>query len=106
MKPEEICRNVDARIRPQAEILARQVFSMAEKLEEARKQMKYEQIVIEYDNGGGQTGVRENPYYAAYEKLLASYTKSLTTLRDILGEHAQSEMKVLDDLRSKFKVVV
>ena len=85
--------------------LAESVVFMAAKLEESRKVMKNEPIVIPYDNGGGQTGVRENPAFTAYEKLLATYTKSLTALRDVIGDGAPKEMSALDDLRRKFQVV-
>ncbi len=105
MTAKEICKNIDIRIRPQAETLAKQVLSMSDKLEEARAQMEAEPIVIEYDNGGGQSGVRENPYYSAYEKLLASYLKSLSALREMIGDEASPEAATLDDLRAKFKVI-
>ena len=60
--------------------------------------------LVSYDNGGGQSGVRENPYYPAYEKLLASYTKSLATLKDLIGDNAPAQTAALEDLRNKFKL--
>ena len=105
MNPKDICKNIDIRIRPQAEVLASQVLSIADKLEESRELMANEPIVVEYDNGGGQSGVRENPYFSAYEKLLASYTKSLSVLKDLIGDQAPAETATLDDLRAKFKVI-
>lgn len=73
--------------------LAESVLFMANKLEESRKAMKNEPIVIPYDNGGGQSGIRENPHYAAYEKLLATYTRSLDQLSKML-EKGTPERKV------------
>ena len=105
MNASEICKNIDIRIRPQAEILTLQVLSMADKLEEARQRMPIEELIVEYDNGGGQSGVRENPYYPAYEKLLASFVKSLTALQAMIGNNAGSEVDELGDLRSRFKVM-
>ena len=105
MNASEICKNIDIRIRPQAEILTLQVLSMADKLEEARQRMPIEELIVEYDNGGGQSGVRENPYYPAYEKLLASFVKSLTALQTMIGNNAGSEVDELGDLRSRFKVM-
>ena len=64
--------------------------------------MESEPLVMEYDNGGGQSGIRENPYYPAYEKLLASYTKALATLKVMGGQEA--EISSLESIRSKFKV--
>lgn len=64
--------------------LAESVLFMAEKLKEARATMKNEPLVIDYDNGGGQTGIRENPHFVAFEHLMASYTKSLKQLTEIV----------------------
>ena len=47
--------------------------------------------------------MRENPFYPAYEKLLASYTKTLASLKDMGGEQ-DAEVKNLDAIRSMFKV--
>ena len=64
--------------------LAEAVVFMAEKLEESRKLMANEPIVIPYDNGGGQTGIRENPHYTAFEHLVTAYNKSLRQLTEIV----------------------
>lgn len=64
--------------------LAESVVFMAEKLEESRKVLKDEPIVIPYDNGGGQSGIRENPHFTAFEKLLTTYNKSLRQLTEII----------------------
>ena len=104
MKIEDICHAVDARIKPEVETLARQVQAMAAKLEETQKLMKDEPLITVYDNGGGQKGTRENPYYPAYEKLLGVYLKSLAMLDDLMGEHAPSITDTLDELRARFKV--
>ena len=105
MVASKICANVDSRIRPQATVLAEQVIFMSRKLKESKAGLRDQAIVIPYDNGGGQTGIRENPAFTAYEKLLATYTKSLTALRDVIGNDAPRELSALDDLRRKFQVV-
>ena len=64
--------------------LAESVLFMADKLKESRKIMANEPLVIDYDNGGGQTGIRENPHFTAFEKLMATYTKSLRQLTVII----------------------
>ena len=43
-----------------------------------------------------------NGDYPAYEKLLASYTKTLTAVKNMGG--ASEEVSSLDSLRNKFKV--
>lgn len=105
MVASKICSGVDSRIRPQATVLAEQVIFMAKKLKESKAGLRDQAIVIPYDNGGGQTGIRENPAFTAYEKLLATYTKSLATLRDVIGDGAPKEMSTLDEMRRKFQVI-
>ena len=105
MVASKICAGVDSRIRPQATVLAEQVIFMAKKLKESKAGLRDQAIVIPYDNGGGQTGIRENPAFTAYEKLLATYTKSLTALRDVIGDNAPKELSALDEMRRKFQVV-
>ena len=105
MVASKICAGVDSRIRPQVTVLAEQVIFMAKKLKESKAGLRDQEIVIPYDNGGGQTGIRENPAFTAYEKLLTVYTKSLATLRDVIGDSAPREMSQLDEMRRKFQVV-
>lgn len=105
MVASKICASVDSRIRPQVTVLAEQVIFMSKKLKEIKAGLRDQAIVIPYDNGGGQTGIRENPAFTAYEKLLATYTKSLTTLRDVIGDDAPKDLSELDSLRRKFQVV-
>ena len=85
------------------EVLKEQLRLMAAKLTEESARMPEEALIIEYDNGGGQSGFRENPYYSAYEKLLASFTRTLTTAK-ALSAGEDEEINSLDDLRSRFKV--
>ena len=80
--------------------LAESVLFMAAKLEESRKQMEHEPLVVPYDNGGGQKGIRENPHYTAFEKLMATYIRSLDQLTKIINENGseQKPMGVLAEL--------
>jgi hypothetical protein len=73
--------------------LAESVLFMAEKLKESRILMADEPLIVEYDNGGGQKGIRENPHYVAFEKLLATYTKSLDQLTKIIEKGSQTKSK-------------
>lgn len=56
---------------------------MKAKLDDAREAIKNSNIVISYDNGGGQKGIRENPLFKGYESLWKSY---LTGLDRIMSE--------------------
>ena len=84
-------------------VLKRQLERMAARLLEEVEKIPTEPLVMEYDNGGGQSGIRENPFYPAYEKLLSSYTRALATYKDMAGSDA-AEIRSLDALRSKLKV--
>lgn len=84
-------------------ILIEQLKHMSNRLLEEGKKIEKEPLIIEYDNGGGQAGVRENPFYPAYEKLITTYTKTLTVAKDLIGEE-NTEIKNLESLRAKFKV--
>ena len=82
-KAEELVAGVHT-LHDEALELAESVLFMAGKLEEARKTMEKEELIIPYDNGGGQSGIRENPSFVSYEKLFASYSKGLKELMEII----------------------
>ena len=82
-RAEELCAGVYT-LHDETLELAEQVLFMADKLRETQEAIKDEPLCIEYDNGGGQKGIRENPNYKAYEKLLTVYNKTLNQLVDLL----------------------
>lgn len=98
-KAEELCSGVYT-LHDEALELAESVIFMACKLSEARDSMKNEPLVIEYDNGGGQCGIRENPHYTAYEKLLTTYNKSLRQLTEIIesGSPSRKSSSIMKEL--------
>ena len=59
-KAEELCAGVHT-LHDEAVELAESVLFMAEKLNQTRDLLTDEPIVVPYDNGGGQCGIRENP---------------------------------------------
>ena len=61
------------------------------KLDEARMQMQEEHLTCEYDNGGGQTGVRENPIFKAYCNLWRAYMVGLEKYSSYLPKDLQDE---------------
>ncbi|NPD33094.1 hypothetical protein HLV35_07480 [Eggerthellaceae bacterium zg-997] len=58
---------------------------MHEQLLAANEAMDGEPLVIPFDNGGGQSGVRENPAYPAYEKLFRAYLSGMQPIVQALG---------------------
>lgn len=98
-RAEEICRGVSV-LHNEALALAKAVVLMSEKIEATITELQDAPLVIPYDNGGGQTGIRENPEFVAFEKLMASYTKSLRQLTEIVekGSPSQKSIGVLKEL--------
>lgn len=62
---------------------------MKVKLDEAREAIKTSNVVIPYDNGGGQRGLRENPLFKGYENLFKSYLSGMKQILDALPKQAE-----------------
>ncbi len=62
------------------EEIIQNVSFMHAKLEETREAIVGEKITVTYDNGGGQTGIRENPAFKAYEALWKTYMTGMTRI--------------------------
>ena len=71
--------------------LEAQASFMRDILEKSRERLKTQPLVVEYDNGGGQTGTRENPEWVAYEKLLKSYQATLRAISVQQGKKASEK---------------
>ena len=84
---------------------------MKAKLNDAREAIKNSNIVISYDNGGGQKGIRENPLFKGYEALWKSYMIGMNKILDSLPPEAvQTEIteeskpqNVLSIIRAKHR---
>ena len=83
-------------LQDQLELMAAKILTEGERLAD-------EPMTVEYDHGGGQSGVRENPFFPAYEKLMSCYTKTLAALKSMTGTE-DAEITNLSDLRARFKV--
>lgn len=83
---ERICAAVPEELRPYATELAENVIFQCRKLAETRQSMDKtnQQLVVFYDNGGGQRGIRKHPVYEAYNQLMGNYRKSLQQLTELL----------------------
>ena len=83
---------------------------MRAKLDDSRQLIKNSNIVVPYDNGGGQKGIRENPAFKGYEALWKAYMQGMNRILDTLPpeeiqEATSSEIKpqtVLDTIRGKY----
>ena len=63
---------------------------MKVKLDDARVKIANSSVVIPYDNGGGQTGIRENPLFKGYEALFKSYMAGMKQILDVLPPSAEA----------------
>ena len=78
------------------------------KLDEAREEMQDASVVCEYNNGGGQTGTRENPIFKAYINLWRAYMVGLEKFtsylpKDLQEEAAGDSLSVLDQVKKMKK---
>lgn len=81
--------------------MAESVLFMRGKLEETRRDIASQKLVIPYDNGGGQSGIRANPAFGEYQKMLRTYTATLIELRGILAKAGKDEAKAADNPLAK-----
>lgn len=75
----------DKRIRMLEPVIENTAFMKA-KLDEARQMVKETSVVIQYDNGGGQKGIRENPIFKGYESLWKSYMSGMNIIMSALPQ--------------------
>ena len=64
---------------------------MKVKLDAAREKIHNTDIVIPYDNGGGQKGIRESPAFHGYESLWKSYMLGMGRLLDTMPERERAD---------------
>lgn len=73
---------------------------MKVKLEELREQITQEDFMVEYDNGGGQKGIKENPIYKRYESFFKTYMVGMGRIIDTLPDQNKDESeKVLEEVK-------
>lgn len=80
---------------------------MKAKLDEAREAIRNTSVAIPYDNGGGQTGIRENPLFKGYEALWKSYMSGLKAIMDVLPpEVAEQEDEAVEAPKTVLQLVM
>ena len=79
---------------------------MKAKLDDAREAIKNSNIVIAYDNGGNQKGIRINPLFTGYENLWKSYIAGMNKIFDCLpAEQIEIETQVVDQPKTMLELV-
>lgn len=67
---------------------------MKAKLDAVRMQITTADIVVEYDNGGGQKGIRKNPIFEGYRALWQSYMIGMGRILDAVPEEKRAAVAV------------
>ena len=76
------------------------------KLDDAREAVKNSSVVIPYDNGGGQKGLRENPIFKGYESLWKSYMSGMCKIMECLPiEQVQVEAEKIETPKTMLELV-
>ena len=79
---------------------------MKAKLDDAREAIKHSNIVISYDNGGGQKGIRENPLFKGYESLWKSYMQGMNRILDCLPQEViEIQTEVVEKPKTMLELV-
>lgn len=68
---------------------------MRVKLDDTREDIKNAKVVIAYDNGGGQKGLRENPLFKGYASLWKSYMNGIKAIMEVMPQ--EMAQKVVED---------
>ena len=86
MKPEDLIQGVNLKKHPLALQVAKECCWIVEKLEKHREGIADQPMVMPYDNGGGQKGIRKNPAYEIYNSTLSQLNSLVRTLDDMLAD--------------------
>ena len=78
---------------------------MKAKLDDAREAIKNSNIVISYDNGGGQKGIRENPLFKGYESLWRSYMAGMAKILESLPQEQIEQAVEIEKLVTMLELV-
>ena len=79
---------------------------MKAKLDEAREAVGKTSVAIPYDNGGGQTGIRENPVFKGYYSLWKSYMSGMNIIMAALPQDVvEKEAEKIDTPKTVLQLV-
>ena len=78
---------------------------MKVKLDEAREKIKTSSVVIPYDNGGNQKGIRENPLFKGYHSLFKSYMSGMNVLISFMPKIDAQEVAPVETPKTVLQLV-
>ncbi len=100
---QAICANLPENSDKERAIeLATNVLFLEKKLGETRKLALSEPAVVEYDNGGGQSGTRVSPWVQSYTSLLKTYQAAIRQLSEMLNDDGDGGEDPLEVLANKY----
>lgn len=103
----DVLRNADIsdnRIRALSPIIENTAW-MKVKLDDTRDKIKTSSVVVPYDNGGGQKGIRENPLFKGYESLWKSYISGMEKILAALPAEAQAIKEEVEKPKTMLELV-
>ena len=71
--------------------IAEHVAFVKVKLDEGRRECEHAGLIVEYDNGGGQKGEKENPRVKAYGQLLKLYIDGVREILRAMPDEDQTK---------------
>jgi len=98
-----LCESMpDSQDKDRAVELATNILFLEKKLGETRRIANTEPAVIEYDNGGGQSGTRVSPWVQSYTTLLKTYQSAIKQLSEMLNTDETDDEEFLNTLTNKY----
>ena len=85
-----ICERLPEGIRQRGEELVHNILFMEDRLKDTREKAAKMDMVIPYDNGGGQKGIRKNPVFEEYAQIFNAYKAGLAQLTAMVEAHGNA----------------
>lgn len=81
------------------------ILAMREKIEEQIPIFSNEPLSQEVTVGTGETMLRQNPNVSEFRALIRDYQQAIKAYNELTGDKDEPEVRSLDSIRQKFKVV-
>lgn len=102
---EQICANVSADIKPQAETLAKAVLAMQAKIDQQIPIYEKMPLAQQVTVGTGEKMLRQNPAVQEFRATVRDYSQALNNLKHIVDNSEEPvEVDSIDELKKKFKI--
>ena len=105
-KAEKLCENIKPNMRDKAVTLVNAITAMQDKIDKEISGFAKMPLAQQVTVGTGEKMLRANPAMQEFRAMVKDYAQMLNQLQEMLDESgAPAEIKSLDSIRSKFKVV-